>query len=155
MPIPHARRMNLIALVLLVTALIAFVTFHFLPMYHLPMADNRHGWTVWIDMSYYARSMTASNSQLENILLSGLLAFAPLVSCAPFLVPVLRVSRLSWWLAVVTSGLTFTGSGGVLLLWMGRAGVMPGPAFVCLLASLSLNFLGLLFIRREQAPDLP
>jgi len=68
----------------------------------------------------------------------------------PFLL--FRASRLAWWLAVIVAGTALVGLTGVLLVDYSDVppeAEKPGPGFFCLIASQVLNFLGLLFVRRE------
>lgn len=155
MPIPHARRMNLIALALLVTALIAFVSFHFLPTISGEEVDRRgydpndfEGWTIWEEIGNFAKDPDIGDFQ-EMIGVSTFLTGVMLILSSPLIIPVLRRSRLVWWVATLGSGLVLTGLGGLLVINNLEPVIQPGPAIYCLLASLALNFLGLLFIRRE------
>jgi hypothetical protein len=155
MPIPHARRMNLIALALLITSLIAFITFHFLPTISGEEIDREgydpnefKGWTIWEEIGNFAKSPNIGDFQ-EMIGVSTFLTGVLLILSSPFLIPVLRRSRLVWWIATLGSGLVLTGLGGLLVISNLDPDDNPGPAIYCILASLALNFLGLLFIRRE------
>ncbi len=161
MPIPHARRMNLIALSLLITALIAFIAFHFLiierytdPM--LKLGPEMVGWQVWPILYDTLTSHLGSNNISGMIALSAFITFSLIVAGCPFLIPILKVSRLSWWIVVVSSGAAMCGLGGNILTEQDPDFSTPGPGLYCLLASLALNFLGLLFIRREvpAAPEV-
>ena len=163
MPIPHARRMNLIALALLITALIAFTAFHFLPV----MAETEFarigaapdeinaGWSIWQEIGNFFVAPRIDDSQ-AMIGISTFLTCVVLILACPFLVPLFRRSRLVWWIATIASGLVLTGLGGLLVITNLAPDDHPGPAIFSLLASLALNFLGLLFIRRElpAAPEV-
>ncbi len=160
MPIPHARRMNQIALALLITALISFVAVHFLvlqrytdPMLELP---ETVGWQVWPGMGDTLRFHLSSNDISGMVALSAFITFSLTVIGCPLLVPFLRASRISWWIVVITSGAAMCGLGGNILMEQDPSFSTPGPGLYCLLASLALNFLGLLFIRREvpAAPEV-
>jgi hypothetical protein len=162
MSIPQARRMNLIALALLITALIACVAFHFLPTISGEEIDRGEydpndfkGWTIWEEIGNFAKSPNIGDFQ-EMIGVSTFLTGVLLILSSPFLIPVLRRSRLVWWIATIASGLVLTGLGGLLVISNLEPDDQPGPAIYCLLVSLALNFLGLLFIRRElPAAPLP
>ena len=159
MPIPHARRMNLIALALLITALIAFVAFHFLviTIYTDPGYSKTRdlGWEIWPELLEFLKDVDFDQIQ-GMIAASAFLTYCLLVVASPFLVPVLRVSRISWWVTVIASGVAMVGFGGIVLISDDDPSFsVPGPGLYCLLASLALNFLGLLFIRREPAAALP
>jgi hypothetical protein len=156
-PIPHARRMNLIALALLITALIAFVAFHFLivDVYKDPLISDELeivGWQVWPSAFEFLQHYDTSDMH-AMVAISAFVTSALLIVASPFIVPFLRISRLSWWITVISSGAAMCGLGGVIL--MERSYSIPGPGSHCLLASLALNFLGLLFIRREPMAELP
>jgi hypothetical protein len=161
MPIPHARRMNLIALALLITALIAFGAFHFLiiEIYPGPSLSpdlETVGWQVWPSLVETLGELHTSGMQ-PMVTISAFVTSALLVVACPFLVPVLRISRLIWWITVITSGAAMCGWGGVILMEpTDPTSCILGPGSYCLLASLALNFLGLLFIRREvtAAPEV-
>ena len=158
MPIPHARRMNLIALALLITALIAFVVFHFLSfeIYTDPSYGPSNGWMMWPGLIDFLGDVDFEDLA-GMIAASAFLTYSLLVVVSPFIVPFLRISRLGWWMCIIASGVAMCGFGGVVL-FSGHdpSFSVPGPGFYCLLASLALNFLGLLFIRREvpAAPEV-
>jgi hypothetical protein len=159
MPIPHARRMNLIALALLITALIAFVAFHFLPLeiYTDPSLFSKGheiGWRIWPSLVRFLNDVDFND--LEGMIaVSAFLTYCLLVVGSPFIIPVLRVSRLGWWITVICSGLAMCGFGGMIVMTENNPSFsIPGPGLYCLLASLALNFLGLLFIRREPVAEL-
>ncbi|WP_264513662.1 hypothetical protein [Luteolibacter rhizosphaerae] len=152
----RARRMNLIALALLITALIAYIAFHFLPLEVYPPdlygIEPDRGYEVWGEVVEFAKDPSANDPQ-DMIALAGFLCAAFLIIVSPFLVPLLHRSRWMWWTVVLVSGATLCGLGGVLLLIFFHDGeAIPGSGIHCLLAALALNFLGLLFIRREKSP---
>lgn len=163
MPIPHARRMNLIALALLITALIAFVAFHFLPLESdteidrmgIEPHDVEAGWLIWQEIASFFKAPDIDDV-LDMIGVSSFLSCVVLIIASPFLISVLQRSHLVWWVATIASGLVLTGLGGLVVITELEPDDRPGPAIYCLLASLALNFLGLLFIRREvpAAPEV-
>ena len=160
MPIPHARRMNLIALALLVTALIAFVAFHFLVITVVTDPGSSRseelGWRIWPELLEFLKDADFNDAE-GMIAVSAFLTYCLLVIASPFIIPILRMSRLGWWITVIASGLAMCGFGGMILLSEDDpAYSVPGPGTYCILASLALNFLGLLFIRREvpAAPEV-
>lgn len=146
MPIPHARRMNLLALALLITALIAFTGFHLLPVES--RIESGDGWWVWHEIGIFLESPDLQDIQ-SMIGISSFLTCVVLILSGPFLIHILRRSRLACRLATIVSGMVFAGLGVVVAIHNLRPATQPGPAVFCLLASLALNFLGLLFIRRE------
>jgi drug/metabolite transporter (DMT)-like permease len=161
MPIPHARRMNLIALALLITALIAFVAFHFLAVtiYTDPgliSKSQEFGWELWPALVDFLKD--ADFDELQGMVAaSAFLTYCLLVVASPFITTILRKSRLIWWITVIASGVAMCGFGGMVLISDSDPSFsIPGPGLYCILASLALNFLGLLFIRREvpAAPEV-
>lgn len=148
MPIPHARRMNLIALALLVTALIAFVSFHFLVIEYDDSSPDM-GWEIW--PTFFDTLKNLDITDMEDMLAtSAFFTYCLLVIASPFSMVLLRNSRPLWWISTITSGGAFcTISGMICLAELIGTSSTPGPGLYCLLASLALNFLGLLFIRRE------
>jgi peptidoglycan/LPS O-acetylase OafA/YrhL len=152
----RARWMNLIALALLSTAVIAFGAFHFLKVQTyvdpgLMGQPEELGWSIWVEVYEFLKSPDPDEFQ-PMIGVASLLASTVLVIACPLLVPVLSRSRLAWWVAVLASGSAMCGLGGILLFGQGDPDYsVPGPAIWCLLGVLVLNFTGLLFIRREAA----
>jgi hypothetical protein len=154
----RARWMNLIALAILVTALIAFVAFHFLVIqtYVDPgfgQAEER-GWRIWLEVYEFLKD--PDPGEIEAMVgVSSFMASVVLVVASPLLVPVFSRSRWAWWIAVLVSGSAMCGLGGVVLLGPSAdpSYAVPGPGIHCLLAVLVLNFTGLLFIRRESRPS--
>ena len=146
--------MNVIALALLCTALIAFGAFHFLEVQiyvdpGLAGQSGELGWRIWLEVYEFLKSPDPDEFQ-PMIGIASLLASTVLVVACPFLVPVLSRSRWVWWIAVLASGSAMCGLGGVLLSTQNDPGyAVPGPGIYCLLGVLVLNFTGLLFIRRE------
>lgn len=160
MPIPHARRMNLIALALLITALVAFIAFHLLvfTIYTATYEVSKSlefGWQLWPELMDFLKDADFDNVP-GMIGASAILTHSLLVVVSPFITNVLRTSRTSWWITAISSGVAMCGLGGIVILIAGSDPFfsIPGPGLYCLLASLALNFLGLLFIRR-QLPAAP
>lgn len=148
--------MNLIALALLITALIAYVAFHFLPVEVYPPdlygVEPERGYEIWEEVVEFAKDPSANDEQ-DMIALAGFLCAAFLITACPFLIPFLHRSRWMWWTVGLMSGATLCGLGGVLfLIFFYEGASIPGPAIYCLLAAMALNFIGLLFIRREKTP---
>lgn len=153
MPIPHARRMNLIALALLITALIGFVCFHFMVV---DDDSNEMGWEFWPSLIDFLKD--ADFEEVEGMIAAAaFLSYTLLVAVTPFAITALCRSRAIWWLSTIASGSAMCGLGGVIIVGlMDASGSEAGPGLYCLLGSLLLNFLGLLFIRREvpAAPEM-
>lgn len=144
--------MNLVALALLITALIGFVCFHFMV---LNVDTERKGWQIWPSLIEFLKAADFDDLQ-GMVAAAAFLTYTLLVVATPFAIIALCRSRLLWWLIAIASGTAMCGLGGVIILGMIDDDVSaPTPGLLCLLASLALNFLGLLFIRREHAPDLP
>ncbi|WP_367873122.1 hypothetical protein [Luteolibacter sp. Populi] len=144
--------MNLVATAILITAAIAFVAFHLLKMVtyanplHEPSQVER-GWTVWIGILFYLKHPDLDSESM--IIVSALLAATVMILSAPFLLPILSRSRVSWWVAAMCSGVALAGIGFFLTFGWDNESSRPGPGLLCLLAALILNFTGLLFIRRK------
>ncbi|MEK7950072.1 hypothetical protein [Luteolibacter soli] len=157
MPISSARRMNLIALAVLLTGLISFVAFHFLIFVDFrPDDDAIRGWQVWPEVWRFVRD--PDFNQLEDLIATSALFTSVLLTViSPFAIPLFRSSRLAWWLAAIVSGAAMLGLTGVLLVnyvMEPSESEKPGAGFFCLVASQALNFVGLLFVRRENEPEL-
>lgn len=147
MAFSSARRLNLVALAILFTALAAFLAFHALPFQ--PWREAA-GWEIWFDVADYLSDPDWSETRLL-IGVTTLISATLLIVASPFLVPFFRLSRLSWWVAVLSSGMIMTGLGGLMVIghYIDESSETSGPALPCLIAALILNFTGLLFIRRE------
>jgi hypothetical protein len=158
MPIPHARRMNFVALAVLVTGLISLVAFHLIVFVdHGPGGAMSYGWEVWPEI-WEAMKDPDLNDIADLIATSAFLTSVLLILIAPFAIPLFRASRLGWWVATIVSGMALVGLSGVLLANYSDEPsdfARLGPGFYCLIASQILNFLGFTFIRREHVPDLP
>ena len=156
MAIPYARRMNLVALALLLTALIAFVAFHFLVVEYASgsstMETDEMGWKIWPSLYDFLKDGDFSEIE-ETITAASLLCSTLLVLLSPFLIPVLKRSRLAWWVLVIPSGMATFGFVGIVGMSILSSSNPLGPGIPCLLAAFALNFIGLLFIRREATPD--
>ena len=143
-----ARVMNLVALAFFITALLALGGFHFLSWWkHVSFP----GWGIWNEMMGRVQSRDFSEP-LANICLLMFPCFTALALSTPFLIGVLRRSRLAWWLLVLFSGGCLISVGAFAITISSPAPDEPdqrGPAFYCLMASLGLNFLGMLFVRRD------
>ena len=159
MPIPHARRMNLIAQALLITALLFFVGFHLGDWVRVTLElEPLKGWELWknaISVVRHSHLHGLPNSLL--ITMSALIVASVLICGSPFAVKPLAASRALWWGATVVSVASFAGFGGFMAYYMVVEAVdEPGTGFFCLIAAQMLHFTGLLFIRREvpAAPEV-
>jgi hypothetical protein len=151
MPSSHARRMNLVALALLITALLAFAAFHFLVVVYSTAFGEPHelGWRYWPVLFELLQSADATEPRVM-IASASFLSAALVVTLSPFLLPFLRKSRPGWWVVVLSSGAATCGFGGIALTGVTDGDLDGyGPALPCLLAAFALNLIGLLFIRRE------
>ncbi len=149
--------MNLTARTLLGAALATFIAFHFLVFYDLsPFLDPHRGWRLWEQV--WASFVSPNfDDPWELIALSSFLAASLLTVASPFAFSLLANSRWMWWLAVIASGMALTGLGSMLVTYYFDPDEFDrtGPGLFCLLATLVLNFLGLLFIRRESPAISP
>lgn len=156
MPLIPASLMNRIARVLFLSALASFIAFHFVGFWHFKESDSdvdTTGWRIWTEMPMTMRSLSHVNG-VRMIFWSCFLTSSLLVASSPFLIGVVRVSRLAWWIGVLTSGVATLALGGFLIsLVSDHSEISPGPGFILLLAALLLNFLGFFFIRREIPPN--
>ena len=148
--------MNVVALALLLTALIVFVAFHFLIVEYdsdpSAVGKNEMGWEIWPSLFEFLKE--ADFSDLRGMIVAAsFLCATLLVVLAPFLLPVLKRSRLAWWVVVIPAGIATCGFGGLVAMDLLDPSHSFGPAVPCLLAAFPLNFIGLLFIRREDTPD--
>ena len=153
-PIPHARRMNLIALALFITALVALAAFHVLPGFLVEGDEVLPGWAMWTILPELVAEMPGE--PLMMIIFASFIASAFLVLACPFVAGILRRSRISWWTVTISSGAAFFGLGGILLYHLALDPSLSSSGINCLAAAQMLNFLGLLFIRREMpaAPEV-
>jgi len=146
----------LVALAVLLTALIALVAFHLMVFVdYRPDGEVSYGWEVWPEIWNMMKAPDFDDIQ-DLIATSAFLTSLFLIGIAPFAIPLFRASRLAWWLAAIVSGMALVGLSGVLMvsyLDSSPASEKLGPGFFCLVASQILNFIGLLFIRREVSPD--
>lgn len=161
-----ARRMNRIAFAILIFALLAFIAFHFLPLvviYDVGPGGSEEsevitGWQMWPDAWENAKSAGAGSSDIAADMISNaaLACGTLLIIAAPFLIPILRVSRLTWWIVVLMSGLAAMGLSGITVFYFGLPqpadGALIGAGFYLLVTAQILNFIGLLFVRREIVP---
>lgn len=157
MPIPHARRMNLIALALLITALISLIAFHVAPFGDSLTSDGRivRGWVVWeLVISVFTSGELLQSSIAVMLAWMSLPMSMALVASAPFLIHLLRGSRPIWWIVLIMTSVCLVAISW--LIWeLSRDPITTPPRSIGLLMiAVYLNFLGLLFIRRE-APAAP
>lgn len=151
----RVSRSNRIALCCLVLALAGFVAFHFLPW--VPRSEGHFdGWVIWQNISRKLLSTLWDSRDL--LAATGFLTGALVLVSGPFLLPVLRSSRLAWWLFTVISALATIGLSGLILFhiiaYPHNSPRPPGLGMICIIVSQFLNFLGLCFIRRPK-PEAP
>ncbi|WP_035601384.1 hypothetical protein [Haloferula sp. BvORR071] len=139
------QRTNRTSLGLLVASIVVFAAFNLLP-WDPRSPQFEVGWKIWPTV------LSPSNWRQSGNLLPtmGLLTGVLLIVGGPFLVPLLRSSRLLWWTAALVGGL---GLGSVLLsmfaaLAWSQYPLSPGVA--ALILSLALNFAGIISIRRHE-----
>jgi hypothetical protein len=158
MAISHARRMNLVALAILLTGLISLVAFHLVVFVDgRPDDEVSYGWQVWPEI-WKTLKAPDFDDVLDLVATSAFLTNFLLIVISPFAILLFRASRLAWWVAISISGIALVGLSGVLLVSYSDSPAgsqKPGAGFFCLIASQVLNFIGLLFIRREHAVELP
>ncbi len=159
MPIPHARRMNLIALALLVAALISLIAFHVAPLDGSLTSDGRivRGWVIWeLVISVFTSGEFFQSSIGAMLAWMSLPMSMALVAGAPFLIHLLRGSRPIWWIMMIMTSVCLVAISW--LIWeLSRDPITTPPRSIGLLmTAVYLNFLGLLFIRREDpaAPEI-
>lgn len=146
----RSRFSNGIALAFFVSALLAFVVFHFLA----PFQDERRGWGIWLEVVSALRRNNIFSDPQSMIALASFLTFTLLVVASPFLIVVFKRSRLAWWLATMLASTATLGFSGVIL-WRTNLADM-GLARWCLIVVPVLNLAGLLFIRRDaRDADIP
>lgn len=151
----RARVMNLVAVGLFITALLALFGFH-VTEWESGMGSGIHGWVIWPALWSMAQAPDFSDT-IESIGLIMFPSFVVLAVCSPFLIGVLRKSRLAWWLLVLFSG-TCLISVGLFAISESSLPDNPdqlGPGFFCLANALAMNFLGMLFVRRDVRVEMP
>ena len=156
MSIPDARRMNLIARALLITALLFFVGFHLGDWVRATLdLEPLKGWELWKNAISVVRHSNLRGLPHSLFITMSALSVATVLICGgPFAVKPLAASRALWWGATVVSAASFVGFGGFMAYHMAENALHePGSGFFCLLAAQMLNFIGLLFIRREPMAE--
>ena len=149
----RARVMNLVALGFFVTALLALGGFHLTAW---DLGFRIHGWRIWPALWSMAQAPDFSDT-IESIGLIMFPSFVVLAVCSPFLIGVLRKSRLAWWLLVLFSGICLI-SVGLFAISESSLPDNPdqlGPGFFCLAGALTMNFFGMLFVRRDVPATMP
>ena len=144
----RARLMNLVAVAFFITALIALGAFHVTP-WSKEAPDQ--GYHVWIEFRDMVQARDFSNPW-ESIGLFMFPCFALLALVSPFLVGFLRRSRLAWWMLVLFSGICLISIGAFMFVITQPAPGEPdqrGTGFFCLAGAMVLNFIGMLFVRRD------
>jgi len=138
-----AHPLNRLGIILLISALICLIGFHL-----LPIDRNSQGWEFW--PAIWDVLTRRGRIQWESMIaISAFLTIAILVTASPFITRLLRASNLFRWLAIVASGTALLGLGGLILI-----DLPDGPAFVFLLATMLLNFAGLICIRPHAPHQL-
>jgi len=137
-----ARHVNHVALALLVAALVCWIAFHLLPMER----DGGRGWELWRQI-LRAPKIGSMFGWKKLLPISGFLTLGLLVPASPFVTTLLRSSTPCRWLAMLASGAAFFGFGGAV-----AASLDSSYSFFCLVASMFLNFFGLVCIR-HVAPE--
>lgn len=136
--------LNGIATVLLWCALAFFVCFHFLP---LESERKDAGWTLWRDLARILSSPSRLRTMegASYVMIAGFLSSLLLVVAAPFLVSILRTSRILCWLGIVVSTMAFVGFSG--MLYARAAGVGLGVGTYFYMAAQFCNLAGLILLR--------
>ncbi len=144
--------MNRVALVLFFAALNSFIVFHFVEFWHFPDPDfdsDTTGWMAWTQLVETLQDFS-NVDVMQMIFWSGFLTSSMLLASSPFLVTILRISRLAWWTGALTSGVATLAFGCVVLpLVIKSEEISPGPGCFLLSSAMLLNFLGFFFIRRD------
>lgn len=135
--------MNLLALGLLVTALLLFAAFHFLPGF-----EEEAGWLVWLEAWEMVTDPETLQYPQELAMLMSFFMLTLLIVASPFLIAVFRRSRLAWWLATLMSGLAMFAF-LVLLLGQNDPATM-GAGGWCLVSSPVFHLCGMLMIRGQR-----
>lgn len=147
-----AAWMNRIALVLFIAASTSFVAFHFVEFWRFqnPAFDsNTTGWMIWPEFVETLK-VFSNLDVMQMIFWSGFLTSSFLLVSSPFLVAVLRMSRLAWWFGALMSGAATLAFGFVVLPMAFKTDELsPGAGCVLLSSAMLLNLLGFCFIRRE------
>lgn len=100
------RSLDWLALFLLVAGLLAYGAFLITPLEDPGM----RGWTVWIEAyEFMVRKEWLAGDMESNLLLGGFVTASFLAVVSPFLFPMIRKSRLAWWLLTGISLLAFIG----------------------------------------------
>ena len=147
--------MNRVAVIVFSVGLLFFGVFNFVPFIIFldpAMATPTEGWRLWGKLVDAVRHGSLEDSKVM-ISWAALLCGELLIVTSPFLVPVFRLSRLAWWIAMLLSGCAVSGVVGVMLLEPPPASIDLGLGCYSLIAALALNFLGFFFIRREIPPN--
>jgi hypothetical protein len=138
---------NRVAVALLIAALACWIGFHF-----LPIDEPTRGWQTW--QSIWVRMTSGPIPNWRGmVFISSFLTLAILVTASPFVTNLFRASRICRRLAI--------GGSGFALLCLGWITVDYGPyrpALSSLLATMALNFAGLICLRAprsETGPEAP
>jgi len=141
------REMNVLALPVLAAGVLSFAIFHFLPGF-----GHRAGWKIWEELGGVLHSPQLLREPGLLATVACFIMATVLLVVSPFMMRVLRKSRLAWWLATTMSALSSIVLLLLVLVRSGAANVGVGGWF--LLAAPLFNFAGLLMIRssRSAAP---
>lgn len=130
----------------LITALGMFMAFNILPAF----GDGHRGWSLWpvlwSEMLHDPQFIFKDTK--AGIVITSFLCFSLLIVVSPFLKNVWPKSNLTWWLAVVFSGLTTAGFWS--MCWMGGSYKAPELGLWCLLFAPGMNFIGLLLAGEKR-----
>lgn len=140
--------MNLVALSLFVTSLLAFAAFHFTDWSEEEPSPGYQAWPEILEMLQTA-DFTEPRASIGLVMFP---CFALLALSSPFLIGILRRSRLAWWLLVLFSGCCLIAIGAFIVTNTQSAPDEPdqrGAGFFFLAGALLSNFLGMLFVRRD------
>ena len=120
-------------------ALWAFGSFHVLP---LPYGEQR-GWDIWLELWEFLKRPGLFSSGPTVLFAAALLMSTVLIIGSPFLGKVWIQSKLAWGMCLALAGISAAG------FWIPIRSGISGLGLVdwCLIASPTLNFIGLLFAR--------
>ena len=133
---------RILSMAFLITALVLFAAFHFLP---LTRYDKDSGWELWKGMVQVALSPSSLREWQTGLAVSSFVTFSLLIVASPFLGNVWVKSLLGWSVVVVSSGMA---AAGFPVIFEGDWDDL-GVGGWCLIISPVLNFVGLLLARPQ------